>query len=153
MLSISRSPRSFVMLGDPPRLLKDSRIGPLKYTSPNAPKKADVMGAFPLSVLAGQKHYCHITAIRADDVVTELLGMEKIPSEDSVRRAFLQVGEAESSAWLTRHLIASRSLEAFPGLGDTERDQPPVNWFPRLTSSRTGLIKEVVEILHIVKFS
>ena len=80
---------------------------PLKYTSPNAPKKADVLGAFLLSVLAGQKHYCHITAIRADDVVTELLGMEKIPSEDSVRRAFLQVGEAESSAWLTKHLLVS----------------------------------------------
>ena len=60
-----------------------------------------------MSVLAGQKHYCHITAIRADDVVTELLGMEKIPSEDSVRRAFLQVEEAESSAWLTRHLLQS----------------------------------------------
>ena len=80
---------------------------PLEYKSPNAPKKADVLGALLLSVLAGQKHYSHITAIRTDDVVAELLGMGKIPSEDSVRRAFLGVGETEASAWLTKHLLIS----------------------------------------------
>ena len=80
---------------------------PLEYKSPNAPKKADVLGALLLSVLAGQKHYSHITAIRTDNVVAELLGMGKIPSEDSVRRAFLAVGEAQASAWLTKHLLIS----------------------------------------------
>lgn len=60
---------------------------PLYYTSSNAPTKQDVLGTVLLSVLAGHKRYAHITTVRADNVNPKLLGMNKVVSEDAVRRA------------------------------------------------------------------
>ena len=77
---------------------------PLTYTSPNAPEKRDVLGTTMLSVLAGHKRYAHITALRNDGVLPELLGMKKIVSEDAVRRGFKAIGEVEGREWLQRHL-------------------------------------------------
>jgi hypothetical protein len=57
---------------------------PLRYTSPNAPKKRDVLGTTMLSVLSGHKRYAHIAGLRCDSVLPELLGMNKIISEDAV---------------------------------------------------------------------
>ena len=51
---------------------------PLRYASPNAPKKRDVLGTAMLSMLAGAKRYAHIAALRCDGVLPELLDMEKI---------------------------------------------------------------------------
>jgi len=62
---------------------------PLEYRSPNAPRKRDVLGTVLLSVLSGHWRYAHISAIRGDGVNPELLGMEKVASEDSVRRALI----------------------------------------------------------------
>src|SRR5665213_3308432 len=59
----------------------------LHYTSPNAPKKRDVLGTLLLAVLAGHWRYAHISAIRGDGVNPGLLGMTKVASEDSVRQA------------------------------------------------------------------
>src|SRR5206468_955971 len=39
---------------------------PLSFTSPNAPRKRDVLGTLLLSVLAGHQRYAHITALRCD---------------------------------------------------------------------------------------
>src|SRR5712691_2125531 len=80
---------------------------PVTYESPNAPSKADVLGTILLSVLAGHRRYAHITALRFDGVNPQLLGMSKVCSEDSVRRAFSEVEESECMAWLTRHLRIS----------------------------------------------
>ena len=55
--------------------------------SPNAPKKRDVLGTTMLSMLSGHKRYAHIAALRGDGVLPELLDMNKIVSEDAVRRA------------------------------------------------------------------
>ena len=41
---------------------------PLYYTSPNAPRKRDVLGTTFLSVLAGHWRYAHITTVRCDPV-------------------------------------------------------------------------------------
>ena len=41
---------------------------PLHYTSPNAPSKRDILGTLMLSILAGQRRYAHITALRGDGV-------------------------------------------------------------------------------------
>jgi hypothetical protein len=57
---------------------------PLRYTSPNAPKKRDVLGTTMLSMLSGHKRYAHIAGLRCDSVLPELLGMNKIISEDVV---------------------------------------------------------------------
>lgn len=55
---------------------------PLHYTSPNAPTKQDVPGTVLLSVPAGHRRYAHITTVRSDNVNPELLGMNKVVSED-----------------------------------------------------------------------
>ena len=70
---------------------------PLTYTSANAPKKRDVLGTILLSVLAGHWRYAHISALRGDGVNPALLGMRKVASEDSVRRALSAMKEEESS--------------------------------------------------------
>jgi hypothetical protein len=77
---------------------------PLHYSSPNAPAKRDVLGTTLFSVLAGHKRYAHITALRSDSVLPELLGMKKISSEDSVRRAFKAMAEQEGVRWMQGHL-------------------------------------------------
>jgi Transposase DDE domain group 1 len=80
---------------------------PLTWASHNAPGKADVLGTILLSVLAGHRRYAHMTALRFDGVNPQLLGMSKVCSEDSVRRAFQDVEEAACTEWLTRHLQVS----------------------------------------------
>jgi hypothetical protein len=73
---------------------------PLAYASPNAPRERDIFGTTLLSVLNGHTRYAHINAVRGDRVGAEVLGLDRIVSEDSVRRAF-QRGAAEAwDAWL-----------------------------------------------------
>lgn len=80
---------------------------PLEYRSPNAPRKRDVLGTLLLSILAGHRRYAHITTIRADGVNPALLGMTKVVSEDSVRRAFQKVNEIHCADWQRAHLKRS----------------------------------------------
>jgi hypothetical protein len=77
---------------------------PLSLTSPNAPKKRDLLGTVLLSVLAGHRRYAHITALRCDPVNPPLLGMHKVLSEDSVRRGLAKIDEAKGLPWLQNHL-------------------------------------------------
>lgn len=77
---------------------------PLHYNSPNAPSKEDVLGTLLLAVLSGQKRYAHITSIRHDTVNPALLGMKKILSEDSARRAFQKIGSTACEKWQQKHL-------------------------------------------------
>jgi hypothetical protein len=77
---------------------------PLRYTSPNAPSHVDILGTLLMSVLAGQWRYAHITGLRGDGVNPELLGMRKVMSEDSARRAFKRASPEETRQWLKQHL-------------------------------------------------
>jgi Transposase DDE domain group 1 len=77
---------------------------PLSFTSPNAPKKRDLLGTVMLSVLAGHRRYAHVTALRCDPVNPPLLGMRKVVSEDSVRRGLASIPEAKGLRWLQNHL-------------------------------------------------
>lgn len=77
---------------------------PLVYRSNNASDKREVLATFLLSILAGHHRYAHITAIRQDGIHPELLGVEKLVSEDAARRALLKLDEAAGVAWLERHL-------------------------------------------------
>jgi hypothetical protein len=77
---------------------------PLSYASPNAPSKADVLGTWMLSILAGHRRYSHVTTIRCDGVNPGLLGMHKVISEGALRRALLAIPESEGVSWLDRHL-------------------------------------------------
>jgi hypothetical protein len=77
---------------------------PLIYTSPNSPGKRNVLGTVLLSILAGHKRYAQITSIRMDAVNPELLGMDKVVSEDCVRRAFLHEDANFFTKWQLNHL-------------------------------------------------
>jgi len=77
---------------------------PLSYVSPNAPSKADVLGTWMLSALSGHRRYSHVTAIRCDGVNPGLLGMNKVISEDALRRALTAIPQAAGMAWLDGHL-------------------------------------------------
>ena len=48
-----------------------------------------------------------MSALRGDGVNPGLLGMTKVASEDSVRRALSALKEEESEQWLKKHLRAS----------------------------------------------
>ena len=60
---------------------------PLEYTSPNAPEVRDVLGTWLLSILDGQRRYAHINGLRGDAVAPQILGMTRIISDESLRRA------------------------------------------------------------------
>lgn len=75
---------------------------PLQFTSNNAPSKEKILGTILLSILAGHKRYAHITTVRSDKVLPELLGMDGIASEDSVRRAFVKGEESDYTLWMDR---------------------------------------------------
>jgi len=77
---------------------------PLSYTSPNAPTKADVLGTWMLSILSGHRRFAHVTTIRCDGVNPGLLGMNKVISEDALRRVLLAIPEDEGVSWLDGHL-------------------------------------------------
>src|SRR5689334_1638292 len=77
---------------------------PLSFSSPNAPRKRDLLGTVLLSVLAGHRRYAHITALRCDPVNPPLLGMRKVLSEDAVRRNLGKIDEAAGLSWLQNHL-------------------------------------------------
>jgi len=80
---------------------------PLAYTSPNAPTKQDVLGTWLLDILAGHNRYAHITALRADAVSPQILGMNKIISEDALRRALARLSAEQSKDWLVPQLMGS----------------------------------------------
>ena len=77
---------------------------PLYYTSPNAPRKRDVLGTVLLSILAGHRRYAHITALRGDTVNAALLRMGRVVSEDAVRRGLGKIEAAAGARWLQGHL-------------------------------------------------
>jgi hypothetical protein len=100
---------------------------PLAYVSPNAPTTADVLGTWLLSILAGHKRYSHVTAIRCDGVNPGLLGMNKVISEDALRRALTAIPEAEGVAWLDEHLNDSiTALLDIPWILDIDTTVKPL---------------------------
>ena len=71
---------------------------PLQYRSGNAPDKRDVLGTLMLGLLAGHRRYTHITALRGDALAAQALGMNKLVSEDALRRGLERIDEAASAA-------------------------------------------------------
>ncbi len=77
---------------------------PLSYASNNAPQKVNILGSFLLSILAGHTRYTHITSLMGDSVNAKLLGMTKVVSDDSARRALGKIDEESGVRWLQDHL-------------------------------------------------
>lgn len=80
---------------------------PLSYSSGIESHKRDVLGTWFLSILAGHHRYAHITGLRGDGVSPQILGMTKIVSEDSLRRALARMSAEQSQNWLRPQLLSS----------------------------------------------
>jgi hypothetical protein len=86
----------------------------MSYTSPNAPGVVDVLGTWMLSILDGQYRYAHVAGLRGDAVALQILGMKKIISDESLRRALAHlapeqdgVGSGEARARRAAQLVKS----------------------------------------------
>ena len=75
---------------------------PLSYESNNAPAKLDILGVVVLSVLRGHTRYAHMSALCGSELDSQLLGMSKIPSEDSVRGALSRLLQTEENEEATK---------------------------------------------------
>ena len=80
---------------------------PVNYTSPNAPALNDVLGTITLAILAGNRRYSHVTALRGDTINPQGLGMSRVLSEDAVRRAFAEEEAEPLEEWQRKHLLRS----------------------------------------------
>jgi len=69
---------------------------PMSYTSPNAPSVVDVLGTWMLSILDGQHRYAHVAGLRGDAVAPRILGMNKIVSDESLRRALAHLAPSQT---------------------------------------------------------
>ena len=96
-----------------------------------------MLGTILLSVLAGHGRCAHMNAIRGEGVNPEWLGMTKVASEDSVRRALLRRGEEDSERWRKRHLQASyEPLLEEPWILDTDAAVKP--WYGHPEEAQLG---------------
>ena len=112
---------------------------PMAYTSPNAPEVIDVLGTWLVSILDGQRRYAHVTGLRGDEVAPQILGMNKIISDESLRRALAHLAPnqpkrcgdeeraartaqlAKSTAWMDTALSeSSREALRTPWILDTD---------------------------------
>jgi hypothetical protein len=100
---------------------------PLRFTSPNAPPKRDVLGTALLGVLAGCWRYAHLTALRGDAVNPQLLGMGRVVSEDAVRRGLRSIAPSAGEAWMCEHLLhCVRPLLGEPWILDVDTTVKPL---------------------------
>jgi len=73
--------------------------GPMAYSSPNAPEAVDVLGTWMLSILDGQRRYAHVSGLRGDEVAPQILGMNKIISDESLRRALAHLAPNQAKPY------------------------------------------------------
>jgi hypothetical protein len=108
---------------------------PLTYASNRAHEVVDVLGTVLMSVLNGHYRFAHVTALRGDTVTPGVLGMRRVVSEDSVRRALKRMvkepGDRERTmAWLQQHLRSTlEPLLAVPWVLDVDVTIKPVYGF------------------------
>ncbi len=100
---------------------------PLEFTSNNASNVRDILGSMLLSVLSGHTRYSHLNALRGESINAELLGMEKIVSEDVIRRALLMMDESKGVHWLENSLKKCyESLLSIPWILDLDATIKPL---------------------------
>jgi hypothetical protein len=71
---------------------------PLAYSSGNAPEVRDVLGTWMLSILDGQWRYAHVASLRGDAVAPDILGMNSLVGDESLRRGLKQIAPAPKAS-------------------------------------------------------
>lgn len=94
---------------------------PLVYQSNNASDKREVLATLLMSILAGHQRYSHIAGIRNDGIQPDLLGVKKLVSEDTARRALAKMDEADGVKWLEQHIAqVTKPLLSTPWILDLD---------------------------------
>lgn len=107
---------------------------PMAYTSPNAPAPRDVLGTWLLSILDGQRRYAHVAGLRGDAVAPQILGMKKIVSDESLRRALAHLAPTPSPRYpeaerLRREAQLARSAKWMDqALAESTREALSTDW-------------------------
>ena len=65
------------------------------HKSPNSIPPAQTYVAFLISVAAGARRFAHASWLRGDRALHGLLGIDRFPSDDTIRNLFLRFGMAE----------------------------------------------------------
>src|SRR5208282_5849917 len=103
---------------------------PLSYGSNRAHDVRDILGTWLLSTLNGHRRYAHITCLRNDQVNPQLLGMNQVVSEDSVRRALRRIDPEAGRFWAQRHLVKTMApLMSMPWILDVDVTVKPLYGF------------------------
>ncbi len=68
---------------------------PVQHRSPNSIPPAQTYIAFLISVAAGARRFAHTGWLRGDRALHGLLGMDRFPSDDTIRNLFLRFGMGE----------------------------------------------------------
>lgn len=71
------------------------RSMPVELRSPNAIDPAHTFTAFLVSVLAGARRFAHAGLIRADRALHRMLGILRMPTDDTIRNLFSRFGMAQ----------------------------------------------------------
>jgi len=112
---------------------------PLQRTSPKATDIPSVVGSLLLTVLSGGNRYRHIDALRGDAVLPELLGMEKIVSADSIRRAVIDLAaDAAGQAWISDLLLETVLPVVRQGSWILDLDSTVVTVYGKQSGSAVG---------------
>jgi hypothetical protein len=61
---------------------------PVHLKSPNAIDPGETFTAFLISVVAGARRFAHTALLRADRALHALLGIERFPTDDTIRNLF-----------------------------------------------------------------
>lgn len=100
---------------------------PLKYQSNNASESRDILGTLMLSLLAGHKRYAHMMSIKSDRVTPDLLGMSRVVSDDTVRRALKTLDTKSGVEWSKDNLKnCVRGLLVEPWILDMDTTVKPL---------------------------
>src|SRR5246127_2976713 len=68
---------------------------PFRFTSPNQIEPTITLTAFLIAVLAGAKRFAHAGLMRGDRALHALLGMDRFPTDDTIRNLFRAFGMGE----------------------------------------------------------
>ena len=68
---------------------------PVRWRSPNHIDPTHTLTAFLIAVLTGAKRFAHVEWMRADRALRAILGIERFPTDDTVRNLFRAFGMGE----------------------------------------------------------
>ena len=70
---------------------------PVRHRSPNSIPPVQTFIAFLISVTAGARRFAHAGWLRGDRALHALLGMERFPTDDTIRNLFRRFGKENRS--------------------------------------------------------